>query len=164
MSPRKTSSKLARKDAVQLLIADHRAVKALFRQYDKLVKEGEHADRKGEAAQQICAMLVVHTTVEEELFYPAARIALGEDDALVDEAEVEHASARDLIRQIEGTSPTDPTYDAKVKVLGEYIDHHVREEEGEMFPKLRKTDLDLGTLGAEMAERKAMLSPEAVPA
>ena len=164
MPATKTPSKPAPKDAIQWLMADHRAVKSLFKQYDKLVKKPEAAEQKQELAQQICAMLGVHTTVEEELFYPAARAVLGKDEALVDEAAVEHASAKDLIRQIEDASPDDPMFDARVKVLGEYIDHHVKEEETEMFPKVRKTELDLRGLGAEMAERKAELTPEAVPA
>ena len=89
-------------------------------------------------AEQICQMLTVHATIEEELFYPAAREALGEDADLVDEADIEHASAKELIAQIEGSSPEDDHFDARVKVLGEYIDHHVKEEEGEMFPRQRK--------------------------
>jgi hypothetical protein len=100
--------------------------------------------------------LKAHTTIEEEIFYPAAREVLEEED-LLDEAEVEHASAKDLIEQIEGMSPQDDLYDAKVTVLGEYIDHHVKEEETEMFPKLRKTDLDLKSMGDQMESRKDQL-------
>ena len=148
-------------DAINLLIADHREVKALFRAYDQLVQTDGDDDEKQELALQICTMLTVHATVEEELFYPAAREVLGEDEDLVDEAEVEHASALDLIEQIEQSSPGDDSlFDAKVKVLGEYIDHHVKEEEGEMFPKVRKSDLDIDSLGEEMAERKEELLAE----
>ena len=93
------------------------------------------SDRR--SPSEICVTLTVHATIEEELFYPAAREAEVETD-LLDEAEVEHASAKDLIAQIEGMGPDDELYDAKVTVLGEYIDHHVKEEEGEMFPKCRK--------------------------
>jgi hemerythrin superfamily protein len=106
-------------------------------------------------------MLTAHATAEEELFYPRAREVLGDDEDLVDEADVEHASAKELIAQIEAGSPDDPLYDAKVKVLGEYIDHHVKEEEGEMFPKIRKSDLDLDAIGEEIAARKAELTGQA---
>jgi hemerythrin superfamily protein len=145
------------RDAIDLLIADHREVKALFQQYDKLVKAEADAGEKQVVAAQICVMLTAHATAEEELFYPRAREVLGEDDDMVDEADVEHASAKELIAQIEAGTPDDPLYDAKVKVLGEYIDHHVKEEEGEMFPKIRKSDLDLDAIGDEIAARKAEL-------
>ena len=104
-------------------------------------------------------MLTVHATAEEEIFYPAARKAIEEED-LLDEAEVEHGSAKDLIAQIESSTPSESLYDAKVKVLGEYIDHHVKEEEGELFPKVKKAKIDLASLGTEMAARKAELMPE----
>ncbi len=144
-------------DAIELLTADHREVKALFKAYDKLVKDDADAGEKQIVAAQICVMLTAHATAEEELFYPAAREVLGENEDLVDEADVEHASAKALIAQIESGSPDDPLYDARVKVLGEYIDHHVKEEEGEMFPKVRKSDLDLDALGEAIAARKAEL-------
>jgi len=146
-------------DAIELLEQDHEDVKDLFEQYDELAQnEGSDADKQA-IALQICTMLTVHATVEEELFYPAARDALKEDD-LVDEAVVEHASAKDLIAQIEGMEPGDDLYDAKVKVLGELIDHHVEEEEGEMFPKVRNAGLDLQVLGLAMASRKEDLMAE----
>jgi hemerythrin superfamily protein len=146
-------------DAIELLEQDHEDVKDLFEQYDELAQnEGSEADKQA-IALQICTMLTVHATVEEELFYPAARDALKEDD-LVDEAVVEHASAKDLIAQIEGMEPDDDLYDAKVKVLGELIDHHVEEEEGEMFPKVRDSGLDLQVLGLAMASRKEDLMAE----
>jgi hemerythrin superfamily protein len=146
-------------DAIELLEQDHEDVKDLFEQYDELAQnEGSDADKQA-IALQICTMLTVHATVEEELFYPAARDALKEDD-LVDEAVVEHASAKDLIAQIEGMEPDDDLYDAKVKVLGELIDHHVEEEEGEMFPKVRDSGLDLQVLGLAMASRKEDLMAE----
>jgi hemerythrin superfamily protein len=148
-------------DAIDLLINDHREVKALFKEYDKLVRAEADAGEKQVVAAQICVMLTAHATAEEELFYPRAREVLGEDEDLVDEADVEHASAKELIAQIESGSPDDPLYDAKVKVLGEYIDHHVKEEEGEMFPKIRKSDLDLDAIGEEIAARKAELMGQA---
>ncbi|HET7794981.1 MAG TPA: hemerythrin domain-containing protein [Rhizobacter sp.] len=145
-----------RPDAIRLLMQDHKDVKALFKEYDKLVKAEADDEKKQSLAEEICTMLTAHATVEEELFYPAARGVLPEED-LVDEAEVEHASAKDLIAQIRGMSPSDDLYDAKVKVLGEYIDHHVKEEEKEMFPKVRKGDLDLKSLGDSLAARKEEL-------
>lgn len=155
---KKTSSS---PDAIDILIADHKEVKALFKAYNKLAQEDGDAGEKQAIALQICAMLTAHATAEEELFYPAAREVLGEDEDLVDEADVEHASAKELIAQIEAGTPDDPLYDAKVKVLGEYIDHHVKEEEGEMFPKVRKSDLDLDAIGEEIAARKAELLGQA---
>ena len=148
-------------DAIQLLTADHKEVKSLFKAYDDLVKKEGDAGEKQAIALQICVLLTAHATAEEEIFYPAARDALGDDADLVDEADVEHASAKELIAQIEAGSPDDDHYDAKVKVLGEYIDHHVKEEEGEMFPKVRKADLDLDALGEELAARKAELLGQA---
>lgn len=146
-------------DAIQLLTADHAEVKPLFKEYDKLVDADASDEEKQQLAEQICAMLTVHATIEEEIFYPAAKDALEEAD-LVDEATVEHASAKDLIAQIEGMDPSDELYDAKVKVLGEYIEHHVKEEEGEMFPQAKKAKIDLAALGAQLAERKQELMQE----
>ena len=160
-TPAKRSSSAATRvpDATRLLIQDHREVKALFKEYEKLVKAEASDDEKQPLAEQICTMLTVHAAVEEEIFYPAAREALEEGD-LLDEAAVEHASAKDLIAQIKDGSPSDEYYDAKVKVLGEYIDHHVQEEEKELFPKVRKTELDLKELGQTMKARKDELMEE----
>ena len=145
-------------DAVQLLTADHREVKALFARYQKLDDGAKDSDRQA-LAETICDLLTVHATIEEEIFYPAAREAI-EDDDLLDEAEVEHASAKDLIAQIKEMSPDEDLYDAKVTVLGEYIDHHVAEEEGEMFAKAKKSELDLKVLGVELQTRKDELMKE----
>ena len=147
-------------DAVDMLTQDHKDVKALFKQYDKLAKADGDAEEKQALALQICAMLTAHATAEEELFYPAAREVLGEDEDLIDEADVEHASAKELIAQIEAGTPDDPLFDAKVKVLGEYIDHHVKEEEGEIFPKAKSTKLDMAELGAQLATRKHELAAQ----
>ncbi|HEX3141136.1 MAG TPA: hemerythrin domain-containing protein [Rhizobacter sp.] len=149
-----------RPDALRLLMQDHQDVKALFKAYDKLAKAEADASHRKSAAEQICTLLSAHATVEEELFYPAARSVLEQDD-LIDEAEVEHASAKDLIAQIRGMSPSDDLFDAKVKVLGEYIDHHVKEEEKQIFPKVRKGELDLKSLGESLAARKQELLAEA---
>lgn len=107
----------------------------------------------------ICAELTAHATAEEEIFYPAARAAIDKVE-LIDEADIEHASAKDLIAQIEASSPADDHYDAKVKVLGEYIDHHVQEEEGEMFPKVRRAKVDTVALGEQIAARKEEIMQE----
>jgi hemerythrin superfamily protein len=155
-----SKSSAGKDDAIKLLTADHKEVKALFKDYEKLVKDEADDEEKQALAEQICMMLTVHATAEEELFYPAARDALGEEEDLIDEADVEHATAKELIAQIQGSSPDDPHYDAKVKVLGEYIDHHVKEEEGEIFPKVKKGGMDTAALGAEIAQRKEELMSE----
>ena len=155
------TAKTASTDAIKLLTEDHKEVKKLFKQYEKLVKDEANDEEKQQLAAEICLQLTVHATIEEELFYPAAREVLEDDADLVDEADVEHASAKELIAQIEGASPADDAhYDARVKVLGEYINHHVKEEEDEMFPKVKKGDLDLKALGEELAERKEALLEE----
>ncbi|RYG37124.1 MAG: hemerythrin domain-containing protein [Burkholderiales bacterium] len=140
-------------DAIKLLTDDHKEVKALFKEYEKLVSSEADDEEKHVLAIRICALLTIHAEIEEEIFYPAAREAIEEQD-LLDEAEVEHASAKDLIAQIEGMQPSDKLFDAKVTVLGEYIDHHVKEEEEEMFPKVKKTDVDLLAIGQELSARK----------
>src|SRR5690606_1975197 len=109
-----------------------------------------------EVATHICEELTVHTQIEEETFYPAAKAAMEEKD-LVNEAAVEHASATILIDQTKKTSPEDEMYDALVKVLNEYVEHHVKEEETEMFPKAKKAKLDMNELGTRMMERKEAL-------
>jgi hemerythrin superfamily protein len=125
----------------------------LFKQYEKMAKDEAEASERQELAATICAELTAHATAEEEIFYPAARDAIEETD-LLDEAEVEHASAKDLIAQIQASSPDDEQFDAKVKVLGEYVNHHVQEEEGKLFPKVRKAKLDTESLGEQIAARK----------
>jgi hypothetical protein len=146
-------------DAVDLLDADHIAVKKLFTAYKKLSEGDASAEEKRELADQICQELTVHTQIEEEIFYPQVRAAIN-DDALLDEAEVEHSTAKDLIAQISGMDPEDDLYDARVTVLGEYIDHHVKEEREEMFPKARKTNLDLVAMAEELSQRKLELMEE----
>jgi DUF438 domain-containing protein len=143
-------------DAVSLLSADHAEVRQMFEAYKQLVEEDADNEEKRELAEQICVTLTVHADIEEEIFYPAMRESL-DDDLLLDEAEVEHASAKDLIAQIQGMDPDDALYDAKVLVLGEYVEHHVEEEETEIFPAAEKSGVDLDLLGAELAERKQEL-------
>jgi hemerythrin superfamily protein len=139
-------------DAIALLESDHREVEDLFERYEAA---GEDAE-KGAIAARICLALKVHAQIEEELFYPPAREKTGDTD-LVDEAVVEHMGAKTLIAQIEAMKPGQPLYDAKVKVLSEQIRHHVEEEETELFPEVRETKIDLGSLGAKLAARKAEL-------
>jgi hemerythrin superfamily protein len=149
---RRTKASTASQDAIALLKADHREVKSMFEQFEKTEDDAQ----KSTLAHKICAALKVHAQIEEEIFYPAAYEAIDDDD-LLDEAEVEHASAKDLIAQIEASQPGEPLFDAKVKVLGEYIDHHVKEEEGELFPECRSSKMDLKALGTQMATRKQEL-------
>ena len=140
------------KDATALLIADHKLVSGLFEQFEKTRSD----TRKAAIVAQICKELTAHTTIEEEIFYPAVKAAL-KDKELVPEANVEHASVKDLIAQVEGKTPYGEMYDARVKVMGEFVKHHVKEEQNEMFPKARKTKIDLVALGAQMAARKQEL-------
>lgn len=161
MKPRSSheQSTPRKNDAVDLLDADHIAVKKLFQQYNKLAEGKAPAGERQALAGTICVELSVHAQIEEEIFYPAARAAIG-DDALMDEATVEHASAKDLIAQIQSMGPDEPMYDAKVIVLGEYIDHHVAEERKEMLEKARKSGMDLVSLKEQLAARKAELMAE----
>lgn len=145
--------------AIELLESDHRKVEMLFDQFEDM-KEDEDEGRR-EVAERICAELTVHAQVEEELFYPWLRENLDEEDMeMVEEAQVEHNSAKDLIAQIQGAADLDATYDAKVKVLSEYIKHHVKEEEEEIFAEVRAEQEALDELGQEMAARKAELMEE----
>ena len=136
-------------DAIALLKSDHQEVKQLFTRFQRASGSSE----KERLAEKICTELKLHTRLEEEMFYPAVREAIS-DRELVAEAEVEHASAKDLINQIEATSPSEERYDALVNVLAEYVRHHIEEEEGEMFPQARRSELDLVALGTRMRERK----------
>lgn len=150
-------------DAVVLLKQDHAAVKSMFDEYEKLGARAFVSKQK--LARTICLELTKHALAEEEIFYPAVREKGDEAEDLVDEATVEHASAKDLIAQINSMDAHDDLYDAKVKVLGEYIDHHVKEEENEMFPLARKSGLNLVELGARIQSRKDEIQevPPAMP-
>ncbi len=150
------------KDACDLLDTDHKNVKKMFKEYDELTqsKARSATQRKKELATQICQELTVHAQVEEEIFYPAVREAIKDTD-LLDEAEVEHQTAKDLIAQIQAAGEPDDMFDAKVKVLGEYIDHHVKEERTEMFPKARAArKLDLVAMREQLEARKEELMSE----
>jgi hemerythrin superfamily protein len=142
------------RDAIALLKADHRQVEEWFEQFDK----ARNDDRKQELATQICNALKVHTTIEEEIFYPAFLEATDDTD-IHHEAEVEHDGAKKLIAEIEASSPDDEYFAAKVRVLAEMIKHHVKEEEKSdgMFGEARNSDMDLVALGEQLAARKAEL-------
>ena len=144
------------KDACDLLDADHKAVKKLFNAYSDLgaSRARTAVKKKIELVRQICQELNVHMQIEEEIFYPALRAAL-KDTSIVAEGEVEHQGAKDLVAQIEGGTEPDEMFDAKVKVLGENIDHHVKDERTEMFPKARAArQLDLIALRDQLQARK----------
>ncbi|HEX4892171.1 MAG TPA: hemerythrin domain-containing protein [Hyphomicrobiaceae bacterium] len=145
-------------DAIKLLKADHKEVAELVEKYEtgRLSK-----DRKAAVVRQICMALTVHAQIEEEIFYPAAREAVRSGEDLLDEAEVEHGSIKELVSAIENASPEDDElFAARVKVLGEYVKHHVKEEEGELFPKIRKSGMDLEEVGTQLAARKEELMRE----
>jgi hemerythrin superfamily protein len=147
------------KDACDLLDTDHKNVKKMFKAYEELMGSRGRTvgQKKMELARQICQELTAHAQVEEEIFYPALRAVIKDTDLLA-EAEVEHASAKDLIAQIEAASEADEMFDAKVTVLGEYIDHHVKEERNEIFPKARAArKLDLVAMREQIEQRKEEL-------
>ena len=147
------------KDACDLLDADHRNVKKMFKDYEELIdsRGRNSAQSKMDLARQICMELTVHAQIEEEIFYPAVREAIKDTD-LLDEAEVEHQSAKELMAQIEAGAEADDMFDAKVKVLGEYVDHHIKEEKNELFAKARAArKLDLIAMRDELEARKGEL-------
>src|SRR4029077_16943166 len=159
MARSKKSDSLADEDAFELLKADHQKVKGLFKQFKQLKQDEGSGAEKTELVKEICEELKIHTQIEEELFYPAVREVISGDELdegadLMDEALVEHAGAKDLVAQLEEMDLDDELYDAKVTVLSEQIDHHVKEEEGKMFPKAKRAHLDKQSLGARMAARK----------
>ena len=144
-------------DAIDLLKADHREVEALFAKFEKAPD-----DAKVELASEICQALSVHAALEERVFYPASRDAMDADgESLVDEAEVEHGSLKDLMRKLRGRNALSAHFDALVTVLKEYVKHHVEEEESEFFPKVRRLGLDTVALGAQMQTAKALPHPTA---
>jgi hemerythrin superfamily protein len=140
------------KDAIAMLKADHKKVSGLFEAFDAT----RSSQKKKALVAQICQELTVHAQLEEEIFYPAVKAAL-KDKELVPEATVEHATVKDLISQVKDVEPSGEDYDAKVTVMSEYIKHHVKEEQNEMFPKAQKTKLDMVALRDRMAARKAEL-------
>lgn len=141
-------------NAIELLKHDHREVESMFKQFDA----EDESRSKSEIAQHICLSLIVHSEIEEELFYPAAQRALEEEGRdLVAEAKVEHMSLKRLIGDISGSSPGDEMFEARMTVLQEYVKHHVHEEEHELMPQVKKADIDLEALGSRLMERKQAL-------
>lgn len=152
------SSSRSRKatDAFSLLEEDHKRVQKMFKQFEKMDREDGDAMR--ELVETACSELEVHAQIEEELFYPALREAGDEEKShLLDEAEVEHDSAKQLIAQLRDMQPDDPRYAATFTVLGEYVNHHIEEEEGELFKLAKKAKLDADALGEAIAERKQQM-------
>lgn len=158
MESKQTAASATKVDAIKMLTDDHKKVKKLFKEFEKLSSKGSD-EEKAQLVKEICTELTIHTQLEEEIFYPAARSAIEEQDVM-DEAEVEHAGAKDLISQLEAMMPDEDLYDAKVTVLGEYVNHHIQEEEEEMFPLLKKAKLDMAKLGTEISNLKEQLKAE----
>ena len=144
--------------ALEMLKEDHDKVKKAFKEFEKLDREDSATVQ--ELVQTVCEELKVHTALEEEIFYPAVREAI-EDEDIMNEASVEHETAKMLIEQLENMEPDDPNYFATFTVLGEYVMHHVKEEEGEMFPEAKKAGIDLEALGERMQERRSELLSQA---
>ncbi len=144
-------------NALDLLKADHSEVMKLFSEFEKMTEEDE--DNKRDLVEKACLQLAIHAQIEEELFYPALRDVIDDQD-LLDEAQVEHDMARQLIEELQSMSPGEDLYDAKFTVLGEYVKHHVEEEQNEIFPKAKKAKIDLDTLGADLSDRKQELMQE----
>ena len=159
MARKSTKSSNAGHDAIALLTQDHREVEKLYKQFEK-AKKADDGRAKTEVVRQICTALTAHSEIEEETFYPAVRKSIDRKD-LMDEAEVEHGEIKRLVKDLEDSSPSGDLYDAKVTVLIEYVKHHVEEEEGQMFPKVKKAKLDLEELGQEMAARKQKIVSQA---
>ena len=161
MATRKqTPARKSSQDATEILTADHKKVSKIFAEFEK-IKDSD-SERKLALVKMACDELTVHAQIEEEIFYPAVREAINEkDEELLDEAEVEHETLKRLVETLRSSDPDDHLYDANMKVLAEYVKHHVKEEQDEMFVKARKAKgLDLKQLGEELSVRKAQLMEE----
>jgi hemerythrin-like domain-containing protein len=156
-TPRKNDG--ATRNALDLLRADHDKVRNLFREFESLRGIDDEDERKSELVDEICYELTLHTMVEEEIFYPVLRSAIDDDD-MMDEADVEHAGARELISQLEVMYPGDDHFDATVTVLGEEVAHHIDKEEGEMFDAARRARIDMAALGEQLAARREELEED----
>lgn len=154
MTKRKSESR----DVISLLQQDHQEVQQLFKDAEKLGED--KLEDLQDIVETACMALSVHAQVEEELVYPAFREALEDEQDMLVEAEIEHQSATDLIAQLEEMEPSDERYRPTFTVLGEYVNHHIREEEKEMFPKARKAGLDLEAMGQQVATRKGEIEAE----
>ncbi|WP_280155003.1 hemerythrin domain-containing protein [Piscinibacter sp. XHJ-5] len=157
MSQRTSANDDTLPDAIALLMSDHQQVEDLFKRYKELVDSYADDQEKERLAGQICTLLTVHAVIEEEIFYPAARGALPDEEALLEEALVEHQSAKELISSIQAAGASDRSFDAYVNVLSEYVHHHVQEEEQRLLPLVRASEVDLNALGAQMSARQEEL-------
>ena len=146
-------------DALDLLRADHEKLKSLFREFEDLKGNDDEDQRKAELVDEICYELTLHAMIEEEIFYPTVRSAIDDED-LMDEADVEHAGARELISQLEVMYPGDDHFDATVTVLGEEVAHHIDKEESDMFDAARKAGIDLEELAERLTARKEELDED----
>ena len=171
MATRNTSSRSsgatrgsgAKSQIVAMLKADHKKVKKAFKDFEKLDPQEDPEACRG-LVEQTLAEIEVHAQIEEQIFYPAARGAM-KDEELIDEAEVEHMTAKVLIEQLKGMQPEDEKFAATFKVLGEYINHHVQEEEGEMFKQLKPSGAEWDTVLTEMqAQREQLMEEKGMPA
>lgn len=162
-SSRSSSSGSPKNQILAMLKADHKKVKKAFKDFEKLDAQDD-AERCQALVEQTCAELEVHAELEEQVFYPAARGAMKEED-LIDEAEVEHMTAKVLIQQLKGMDAEDEKYAATFKVLGEYVNHHIKEEEGEMFKQLTRTGVEWDSVLEQMsAQRVQLLEQHGLPA
>lgn len=152
-------TKTTENDVLGLLAADHKNVTKMFEQFEKMKKDGDD-ESKQKLVERACAALTLHARLEEEIFYPVARETLEDADVLLDEAQVEHACAKQLITELNAMRPGDELYEAKFTVLGEYVKHHIEEEEKQIFPKMKKTGIDLESMAEELRHRRAELREE----
>jgi hypothetical protein len=146
-------------DAIGLLTDDHNEVKKLFKQFKQLVDDDAPHAEKAALVKKACDALLIHTKIEEEIFYPAVRKAV-KDDELMDEAKVEHEGVKELVDQLLDMMPGEALYDAKFIVLSEQVKFHIKEEEDKMFPAAKKARVDLERLGRQMEKRKLELAQE----
>ena len=150
------------RDAIDLLTDDHERVQRIFRDFESV--DREDAEALQELVETACMELQIHSILEEEIFYPAVRAQVDEDDRdtpdLLNEAEVEHETVDDLIAKLQELEPDDAMYAAYFKVLSEYVKHHIREEEQELFPEVKRMDIDLQQLGEDMRTRRDELFAE----
>jgi hemerythrin-like domain-containing protein len=154
------ASAMGGQHAIKMLMEDHKKVTKMFDQFEKMQKaKDEDSEAKQLLVETVCNALTIHAQLEQEIFYPAAREAIDDKD-LLDEAEVEHATARQIITELMAMQPGDPLYEAKFTVLGEYVKHHIQEEEKELFPAVKKAKLDFDSLGQEIQQRKIDLRKE----
>lgn len=156
---RAPAKKSATASVIKSLTDDHKKVKKMFDEFMKLKEKGGSDEQKQLIVDTACAELTIHAQLEEELFYPAAREALDDLD-MINEAEVEHTCAKQLISELSIMQSSDEMYDAKFIVLSEYVKHHIDEEEKEMFPKMKKANLDLSEMAEELEERRMELRDE----